>query len=103
MSSSIKDTAYKILIAPRLTEKASGIGSSTKGIVFEVNPRANKIEIKKAVEEVFDVKVGSVRTLTCVGGKKKRKGSELLSRKGSWKKAYVTLKEGSSLDIIEGL
>jgi large subunit ribosomal protein L23 len=99
---SIKDKAYKILSAPRVTEKSATVGSTGSGMVFEVNSKANKIEIKHAVEQVFDVKVAKVRTVNVPHAGKQKRG-KLLSSKGSFKKAYVTLKEGSSLDIIEGL
>jgi large subunit ribosomal protein L23 len=100
--SSIKNKPYKILVAPRVTEKSTTIGSTGSGMVFDVNPKANKIEIKHAIESVFDVKVAKVRTINSPAPGKRRRGA-LLSSKGSYKKAYVTLKEGSSLDIIEGL
>ncbi len=96
-----KDRAYKILKAPRITEKTAGVGQDGKGLVFDVNPKANKIEIKHAVESVFNVKVSKVRVINCAS--KKRKRGELLSNRGVFKKAYVTLKEGNSLDIIEGI
>ncbi|HMO18127.1 MAG TPA: 50S ribosomal protein L23 [Oligoflexia bacterium] len=99
---SIKDKAYKILIAPRITEKSATVGSTGSGLVFDVHPKANKIEIKHAIEEVFDVKVGKIRTVNCPKPGKNRRGN-LLSSKGAYKKAYVTLREGNSLDIIEGL
>jgi large subunit ribosomal protein L23 len=99
---SIKDRAHKILISPRVTEKSASVGSTGSAMVFNVHPRANKIDIKHAVEEIFDVKVGKVRTVISPRPGKQRRGS-LLSNKGSHKKAYVTLKEGNSLDIIEGL
>lgn len=98
---SIKDKAYKILKSPRITEKSAGVGSQGNGLVFDVNPKANKIEIKHAVESTFNVKVAAVRIVNCVA--KKRKRGELLSNRGAFKKAYVTLKEGNSLDIIEGI
>jgi large subunit ribosomal protein L23 len=98
---SLKDKAYKILKAPRITEKSAGVGKEGKGLVFDVNTKANKIEIKKAIESVFNVKVETVRVLNCVA--KKRKKGAVLNNKGAWKKAYVTLSEGNSLDIIEGL
>jgi large subunit ribosomal protein L23 len=62
-------------------------------VVFRVNPRANKIEIKQAVEQLFDVKVASVRTAS-MRGKKKRVGIKSMGRTSDWKKAYVTLSEG---------
>ncbi len=99
---SIKDRAHKILLTPRVTEKSATVGSTGSAMVFNVHPKANKIEIKSAVEQVFDVKVAKVRTLVAPRAGKQKRGS-LLSSKGAHKKAYVTLKEGNSLDIIEGL
>lgn len=100
--SSIKDKAHKVLISPRVTEKSATIGSTGTGMVFEVNPKANKIDIKKAIEQTFDVKVAKVRTIVSPRAGKQKRGT-LISNKGRFKKAYVTLKEGNSLDIIEGL
>ncbi len=98
---SIKDKAYKILKSPRLTEKGTGVGKEGSGLVFNVNPKANKIEIKHAVESTFNVKVSQVRIVNTPA--KKRRRGELLSNRGTMKKAYVTLREGNSLDIIEGI
>ena len=62
-------------------------------VTFKVDPRANKIEIKKAVEALFDVKVQNVRTAP-VKGKKRRVGLKSLGKTNDWKKAYVSLSEG---------
>ena len=61
---------------------------------------ANKVEIANAVEQLFEVKVDSVRTVV-VKGKTKRRGAKM-GRRSDWKKAYVTLQEGQSLDFVEG-
>ncbi|HQH26987.1 MAG TPA: 50S ribosomal protein L23 [Oligoflexia bacterium] len=98
---SIKKNIYQIIRRPRITEKGALIGSVSNGVVFEVHPRANKAEIKNAVEQIFDVKVKAVRTVNYMG-KVKRVGRRI-GQRGAWKKAYVFLKEGSSIDIIEGL
>lgn len=85
---------YSVLQGPCLTEKAAlqqEIDSNK--VVFKVHPKANKIEIKKAVELMFNVKVKDVKT-TKVQGKQKRVGRTIGFTK-DWKKAYVTLKEGS--------
>ncbi len=100
---SIVDSANKILKAPILTEKATGVGTLGKGFVLEVSPKANKFEIKKAVEEVFGVTVDKVRTMNCTKRLKRKSKSQLMNSKGRWKKAYISLKEGNALDIIEGL
>ena len=92
---------YGILRKPRITEKSAIAGSISNSVVFEVAKDANKIEIRKAVEKIFDVKVKAVRTLN-YKGKEKRVGRNIGKRK-DWKKAYVSLEEGNSIDMIEGL
>lgn len=83
---------YDVLKGPCLTEKAT-IQHETDGkVVLKVHPKANKIDIKNAVEKMFDVKVKDVRT-THMQGKKKRVG-RTIGRTSDWKKAYVTLAEG---------
>lgn len=94
---STKKNSYSILRQPRLTEKAAYSGD----VVFEVHPRASKIEVKKAVEKIFNVKVASVRTLNYLG-KPVRSGSRMSTLR-NWKKAYVTLEKGQTLDLVEGL
>ena len=83
---------HTILKGPCLTEKASLQQEMNNKIVFKVHPAANKIEIKQAVEKMFNVKVGNVRT-TSMRGKQKRVG-RYVGRTQDWKKAYVTLSEG---------
>jgi large subunit ribosomal protein L23 len=68
---------------------------------FEVHPGANKIEIKKAIEEIFSVRVTSVRTIR-MPGKKKRMG-RFEGKRPDWKKAVVTLKEGETIELFEGV
>ena len=92
---------YKALLGPVVTEKSSIVGSAGNGVIFRVHPSANKADIKKAIEKVFDVKVRCVRT-TNVPGKLKRVGKSI-GRRSGWKKAYVYLKEGSSIDLLQGL
>lgn len=97
---STKGSIYRILRRSVMTEKSAIASSIDNGVVFEVHPRANKQEIKKAVESLFDVKVKSVRTLNC-SGKVKRVGVRQGQRR-SIKKAFVSLREGS-INLIEGL
>ena len=99
--SSVTSSPYQILRRPRITEKAAISGSESNSAVFEVHPRATKTEIKNAVERIFDVKVKAVRTLR-YKGKLKRVGKRV-GRQRDWKKAYVSLREGDSIDFIEGL
>lgn len=83
---------YDALKGPCLTEKAALLQEDNGKVVFKVHPKANKIEIKKAVELMFDVKVRNVRT-SSVPGKQKRVG-KFVGQTKDWKKAYVTLSEG---------
>ena len=92
---------YQILRKPVITEKAAIVGSYNNSVVFEVNPKATKTEIKRAVEKIFDVKVRSVRTLNRLG--KLRRSGKNVGMTRSTKKAYVNLAPGSTIDLIEGL
>ena len=94
--------AYDIIIRPIITERSMA-GVAEKKYVFEVAKTAGKIEIKKAVEEIFGVKVASVNTLN-VPGKAKRLGAGRPGRTKSWKKAYVQLTADSkTIEFFEGM
>ena len=86
-----------IIKAPVITEKSTAIASDEKSYVFKVDPKANKIEIKEAIEKIFNVKVTSIRTMN-VKPKKRRVGryTGLTNRS---KKAIVTLAEGQTIDL----
>ena len=92
---------YALLRAPRLTEKSSGSGEGMTALVFRVPRRAAKDEIKGAIQRVFKVEVKSVRTVNVLGKLKRVK--QVAGRQASFKKAYVTLKEGHSISMVEGL
>ena len=92
---------YDILVSPRLSEKQMGLHESENKVIFKVHKNANKIEIKKAVEKIFDVTVERVTTMNCKG-KKKRLG-RYEGKRPDWKKAIVKLKEGSKIDFLEGM
>ena len=95
-------TAYDIIIRPIITERAMD-GAADKKYVFEVAKTAGKIEIKKAVEEIFGVKVAAVNTVN-VPGKHKRMGAARPGMTRSWKKAYVTLTADSkTIEFFEGM
>jgi large subunit ribosomal protein L23 len=87
---------YTVIVAPHLSEKSTLAADLNNQAVFKVAVGATKPEIKKAVEKLFKVEVESVRVLN-VKGKVKRNKFGLVS-KPSWKKAYVTLKEGQDID-----
>ena len=95
-------TAYDIIIRPVITERAMAAVADKK-YVFEVAKTAGKIEIKKAVEEIFGVKVASVNTLN-VPGKAKRMGAARPGMTRGWKKAYVQLTADSkTIEFFEGM
>ena len=83
---------YDVLQGPRLTEKASTLHEKDGRVVLKVNANANKIDIKRAVEKMFNVKVKNVRT-AIIHGKQKRVG-RFIGFTNDWKKAYVTISEG---------
>lgn len=98
---SLKNCPQRILLRPFITEKAAISSSHGNSVVFEVHPRANKLEIMQAVESLFEVKVKAVRTVNCY--RRARRVGLHMSRPEVVKKAYVSLAEGSSIDVIEGL
>jgi large subunit ribosomal protein L23 len=92
---------YDVLKGPLLTEKGTMLKEKDNKVLFKVATNANKIEIKKAVEEIFKVKVDRVTTMNCKGKWKRLGRNE--GKRADWKKAIVTLKEGEKLDFIEGV
>ena len=90
---------YSVIKKPHVTEKTSLGTESSNTVTIVVDIDANKIEIKQAVESLFKVKVANVRTAT-VAGKVKRFG-RTYGKRSNWKKAYVTLQEGQSIDFFE--
>ena len=94
-------TVYNVLIGPMLTERGALLKEQENKLLFKVVKYANKMEIKRAVEEIFKVKVENVATMN-YKGKMKRMGRHM-GKRPDWKKAIVTLKEGEKLDFIEGV
>ena len=88
----------RILIGPVVSEKSTRAADQNKQMVFKVLPDASKPEIRKAVEKMFDVTVTRVQ-VSNVKGKIKRFG-QTVGRRSDWKKAYVTLAEGSDIDFV---
>ena len=95
-------TAYDIIKRPIITEQSMS-ETENKKYTFEVAKDANKIEIAKAVEEIFGVKVEKVNTMN-MEGKKKRLGAQPQGRRSNWKKAVVKLTEDSkTIEFFEGM
>ncbi|MCZ0867010.1 50S ribosomal protein L23 [Dasania sp. GY-19] len=88
---------YQVLQGPRISEKAAYSADLNNQFVFKVAVTATKLEIKKAVEKLFNVKVSEVRTLNVNGKVKRNKFG--LSKKADWKKAYVRLEQGHEIDF----
>ncbi|MFZ2289342.1 MAG: 50S ribosomal protein L23 [Halopseudomonas yangmingensis] len=92
-----QERIYKVLLGPHVSEKATVLADAKNQIVFKVDTSANKLEIKKAVEQLFKVKVKAVSTLN-VKGKTKRT-MRGLGKRNDWKKAYVCLEPGQDIDF----
>jgi large subunit ribosomal protein L23 len=86
---------YQIILEPVITEKSTLMKEVNREICFAVNPKANKIQIKEAVEKLFNVKVESVKVMNKKG--KTRRVGRNVGKKKDWKKAYVKLKEGEKM------
>ena len=91
----MKKDPYKIILRPVITEKSTLMKEMNREICFEVDPRANKIEIKQAVESLFNVKIENVRIMKQRG--KMRRVGRNQGRTKDWKKAYLKLKEGEKM------
>lgn len=90
----------EVLISPLITEKGTLINESSNQVVFRVRKTANKEEIRRAVETFFKVKVEKVHTVNLLG--KRRRVGRGVGWRSDWKKAYVTLAEGQTIDFFEG-
>jgi large subunit ribosomal protein L23 len=90
----------EIIQAPLISEKGSLLAENTRQVLFKVRPGANKIEVKRAVETLFKVKVVKVRLARYLG--KVRRIGRNMGRRADWKKAYVTLREGDKIDFFGG-
>ena len=91
---------YDVIRRPIITEKTNIQKDQANQVTFEVDPRANRIEIKRAVEKIFNVKVADARTMH-VTGKIKRRG-RVVGKRRDWKKAIVTLMPGERIEFFEG-
>lgn len=90
--------AFDIIKTARLTEKGTRQAEKLNQYTLVANPRANKLQIKQAIEEIFKVKVVGISTLN-VRGKARRKRTLQAGRTSNWKKAIVTLKEGDKITL----
>jgi large subunit ribosomal protein L23 len=91
---------FEIIKRPLITEKTNIQKEIANQVTFEVDPRANRIDIKRAIETIFKVKVAGVQTMQ-IKGKTKRRG-RFVGKRRDWKKAIVTLMPGERIDFFEG-
>lgn len=92
---------YDIIKRPLITEKTSIQKEAANQLTFEVDRKANRIEIRRAIERIFNVRVATVRTMQ-VKGKVKQRG-RIVGKRRDWKKAIVTLRPGERIDFFEGV
>lgn len=92
---------YDIIKRPLITEKTSIQKEAANQVSFEVDRRANRVEIKRSIEKIFNVRVASVKTMQ-VKGKTKQRG-RIVGKRKDWKKAIVTLLPGERIDFFEGV
>jgi large subunit ribosomal protein L23 len=90
---------YNVIVRPVMTERSTLLKEKQNQYVFEVRPGATKPDIRHAVEQLFKVKVLSVRTMNVLG--KMRRLGRSMGRRPDWKKAVVTLGEGQKIDLVE--
>ena len=92
---------HDIIKRPLLTEKTNIQKETTNQLSFEVDRGANRVQIKRAIENIFNVRVAGVRTMQ-IKGKVKRRG-RILGKRRDWKKAIVKLMPGERIDFFEGV
>ena len=94
-----------ILIKPIITEKMSDQGEKFNRFGFVVDINANKIEIKKEVEKIYNVSVDSVKTMVCIGKKRVRgtKSGQIIGKTKTYKKAIVEIAEGDTIDFYSNI
>ena len=92
---------YQVIKEPHITEKANIQKEGTNQVTFKVHKKANKVEIRQAVETFFKTKVLDVRTMN-VRGKRRRMG-KTVGKKSDWKKAVVRLAPGENIEFFEGM
>jgi large subunit ribosomal protein L23 len=92
-----QERLFKVLLGPHITEKAASASGSATQVVFKVATDASKLEVKKAVEKLFEVKVEGVRVINVKG--KTRRTKTGMGKRSDWKKAYVRLAEGQDIDF----
>jgi len=94
---------YEVIIRPLDTEKTRYQAAQLRQYTFEVDRRANKVEVKLAIEAIFEVDVMAVNVVNVPAKASRRYGRRRVMRRSPWRKAVVTLAEGQRLDVFEGV
>ena len=92
-----QERLFKVLLGPHITEKSAMSAGTATQVVFKVATDATKLEVRKAVEQLFEVKVDGVRVVNMKG--KTRRTKTGVGRRSDWKKAYIRLAEGQDIDF----
>ena len=92
-----QERVFKVLLGPHVTEKSAMPAGAATQVVFKVATDATKLEVKKAVEQLFEVQVDDVRVVNVKG--KTRRTKNGMGRRSDWKKAYVRLADGQDIDF----
>ena len=92
-----QERVFKVLLGPHVTEKSAMPSGASTQVVFKVATDATKLEVKKAVQQLFEVQVDDVRVVNVKG--KTRRTKNGMGRRSDWKKAYVRLAEGQDIDF----
>ncbi len=91
----------RVILEPLTTEKAERLRETHNVVCFRVDRKANKVQIRHAVERLFEVEVKDVRTANFTG--KNKRWGRFVGRRPNWKKAFVTLQQGHSIEIFKGV
>ncbi len=94
-----QERIFKVLLGPHISEKATVLAEEHNQYVFKVAKDATKLEIKKAVEQLFEVSVKAVRTAVVKGKTKRTRFG--MGQRSDWKKAYVSLEQGQEIDFAD--
>ena len=94
-----QERAFKVLLGPHISEKSTVVAEEHSQYVFRVAQDATKLEIKKSVEQLFEVSVRAVRTVVVKGKTKRTRFG--MGKRSDWKKAYVSLEQGQEIDFAD--
>jgi len=92
---------FATILVPIVTEKTALVGQAGECVVFQVDRRASKLDVREAVEAIYSVKVAAVNTVNIFG--KPKRGLRRITHRSNVKKAYVTLQKGQTISVVDGV